>query len=97
LNDYGAVANRYMREFEEAWVLGKANAEGRELLGASDVQSLADMANSFDVVAEMRPVPFSNRIAIAVVVVFLLPIAPLLLTVYPLDELIDKLIRVFMG
>lgn len=95
--EYGDVSNRYVRAFEEAWVVGKAEAEGRELLGASDVQSLADMANSYQVVVQMRPVPFSNLTALEVVGSFLLPISPLLLTVIPIEDLVMKLIKGFMG
>jgi hypothetical protein len=43
--------------------LVKANLEGRELAGASDIQSLADMANSYQVVTQMRAGPFSGRVA----------------------------------
>jgi hypothetical protein len=94
-SEYAELSNHYVREFEEAWVFGKAKAEGRELLGANDVQSLADMANSFNVVTRMRTTPFSNRQAINPMVCFLLPIAPLLLTVFPLEELLVKLIKAF--
>jgi hypothetical protein len=97
LGEYSDVSNRYVRAFEEAWVVGQAEAEGRELLGASDVQSLADMANSYQVVVQMRSVPFSNRTAIEVVEAFLLPISPLVLTVIPLEDLITKLVKGFMG
>jgi hypothetical protein len=97
LADYGAVSTRYVRAFESAWVLGEAEAEGRELLGANDVQSLADMANSYQVVVQMRLVPFSNLTAIKVVESFLLPISPLLLTVIPVEDLVMKLVRGFMG
>jgi hypothetical protein len=97
LGEYGAVANRYVREFEVAWVLGKADLEGRELLGASDIESLADMANSYQVVTQMRGVPFSGRVVAEVVGAFLLPIAPLLLTAIPAEELLDKLVRGFLG
>jgi len=95
--EYGDVANRYVRKFEEEWVFGKADIEGRELLGSGDIQSLADMANSWQVVNEMRTVPFSNMIALRVVVLFLLPIAPLLLTVIPADQLLDRIAGGLLG
>jgi hypothetical protein len=97
LKQYSELANRYVRDFEEAWIAGKAEAEGRSLLGASDIQSMADMANTFQVVTQMRSVPFSNRDILYVVLSFLLPIAPLLLTVVPLEELINKVIHSFLG
>lgn len=90
------VASRYVSEFEDTWVSGNAPA-GRKLLGASDIQSLADMANSFQVVEQMRLFPFSRMVAVGVFVVFLLPIAPLLLTVIPIAELLKKLVGVFIA
>jgi hypothetical protein len=97
LAEYGELANRYVRKFEEAWVLGKANIEGRELLGTSDIQSLADLATAYQVVNDMRVVPFSNKVVIEVVVAFLLPIAPLLFTVIPAEKLLDQFIHGFLG
>lgn len=97
LDDYGDVANRYTLDFEEAWLQGKTKAEGRELLGSGDVQSLADMANSHQVVVQMRPVPFSNMDAIETVAFFLLPIAPLVFTVLPPEELAKAIVRAFLG
>jgi hypothetical protein len=56
LADYGLLANRYVEGFEQKWVLGNA-AEADELLGTGDIQSLADLGNSYAAVKEMRPVP----------------------------------------
>jgi hypothetical protein len=97
LVQYGEIANRYVRKFEEAWVLDKAEIEGRELLGSSDIQSLADMSGSFQVVNDMRLVPFSNMVILEVVAAFLLPIAPLLLTVIPAEALLDRIVRGMLG
>ena len=67
---------------------------GERLIGNPDVQSLADMANSFAVVKEMTPVPFSTKNVLQLVVITLLPVAPLLLTMIPLEELLVRLIKV---
>jgi len=42
LADYGLLASRYVEEFEKKWVLGSASSHD-ELLGAADIQSLADL------------------------------------------------------
>jgi Mannosylglycerate hydrolase MGH1-like glycoside hydrolase domain len=52
-SEYGHVANRYVREFEDKWVRGGGPA-GEALIGSADVQSLADMGNSYDIVKRMR-------------------------------------------
>lgn len=95
--EYGGLANRYVREFEQRWSTSRPAAEARELLGASDIQSLADMANAFQLVDHMRPVPFSNRAVILLLVLFLLPIAPLLLMVVPAEQMLNKLLGAFLG
>ena len=57
LLEYGALANEYTRSFDRKWIRGEA-AEGEALIGSADIQSLADLGNSFQIVREMRPVPF---------------------------------------
>lgn len=92
---YGRFANRYVGQFEERWL--EDEAPHRQLLGAPDIQSLADLGNSYQLVDQMRLVPFSNRALIGIFVAFLLPIAPLLLTVIPAEELLSRLIGAFIG
>lgn len=93
---YGALSNRYMREFDDAWIEGRAYAQGRELLGAADIQSLADMANGYWLVRSMRLVPIGRIDALTQVFAFLLPFAPLLLSVYTADALSSKLLMSFL-
>jgi hypothetical protein len=70
--------------------LREAPSEG--LLGTGDIQSLADLGNSYAVVREMRPVPFRlddiGRLAAATAA----PLLPLLLTVFR-QELAMRIIK----
>lgn len=81
LADYALVAQRYVDGFEQKWVLGK-DAASDELLGSGDIQSLADLGNSYAMVRDMRPVPFGlddiSRLAAATAA----PLLPLLLTIF---------------
>ena len=52
LGEYGGLAQRYVREFDAKWLRG--GEPGEPLLGSADIQSLADLANSFQVIREMR-------------------------------------------
>ena len=92
LADYGQVAQGYVDRFEEKWVLNTPPSE--ELLGSGDIQSLADLNNSYDVVRGMRAVPFGlddiSRLAAATAA----PLVPLLLTIFPPEELIMRLIKI---
>jgi hypothetical protein len=94
LSEYGTVASVYVDEFNQKWVSG--GAEGKEILGTADIQSLADMANSYQVVREMGLVPFALTDVARLAVVTLLPISPLLLTIMPLEELLTRLLKVIL-
>jgi hypothetical protein len=87
LLEYGAVAQRYVREFDAKWLRGGAPA-GEPLVGSGDIQSLADLANSFEVIRTMRMAPVAMQDILRLAVAALVPIAPLLLTVMPLEELL---------
>jgi hypothetical protein len=63
------------------------------LIGSADIQSLADLANSFEIVRKMRPVPFDLMTAILpMVAAAAIPFLPLLLTVFPLEEIVKNII-----
>src|SRR5262249_47236141 len=67
LADYGLLAQRYVEGFDQKWVRNCRPSD--ELLGSGDIQSLADLGNSYQIVREMRIVPFGlqdiSRLAIA--------------------------------
>jgi len=63
-------------------------------VGSADIQSLADMANSFEVVRGMRVVPITRDTLVQLVVTTLLPVAPLLLTMISFEELLSRLVKV---
>jgi hypothetical protein len=87
LLEYGALAQRYVREFDVKWLRGGAPAD-EPLVGSGDIQSLADLANSFEVVRTMRIAPVAMQDMLLLAIAALVPIAPLLLTVMPLEELL---------
>jgi len=92
LGVYGTLATVYVDDFDGKWIRG--GAKGEEILGTADIQSLADLANSFAVVREMRLVPFTFPDAGHLVAAVALPVLPLVLTVMPLEELVTRLIKI---
>jgi hypothetical protein len=82
-----------VREFDRKWLRGGARPE-EPLVGSADIQSLADMGNSFEVVKGMRLVPFGKEMVVQLAVISLLPVAPLVLTMIPLGELLDRFLQV---
>ena len=92
LREYGTLAQRYVREYDKKWLRDAPPSE--PLVGSADIQSLADLGNSFDVVKEMRWAPFTLPTVLHLAVVTLLPVLPLTLTMIPLEELLDRLLRI---
>ena len=93
MREYGTLAQRYAGEFDRKWLRGGAPAR-EPLLGSADIQSLADLNNSFEVIKEMRLVPFTMQSVLQLVVFTLLPVLPLTLTLFSAEELIDRLLKV---
>jgi len=93
LREYGGLAQRYTLEFDRKWRRGGAAAE-EQLLGSADIQSLADMGNSFEVIREMKLAPITRQTLIQLAVATLLPVLPLLLTMISLEELLSRFLKV---
>jgi hypothetical protein len=90
IREYGTLAERYVREFDAKWLRGGAPAD-EQFVGTGDIQSLADLANSYEVVKTMRILPVTRDVVLRLVVATLVPIAPLALTMMPLEELLKLL------
>ncbi len=93
LREYGTLAQRYVRAFDAKWLRGTA-PDDEPLLGTGDIQSLADLGNSFEVVKTMRVVPVTKEAMFQLAAATMAPLVPLVLTMMPLDELIKKLIGI---
>ena len=93
LREYGTLAQRYVREFDGKWLRGGAPAD-EPLVGSADIQSLADLGNSFEVVRGMRWVPFTGQTVLQLAVATLLPVVPLTLTMFSLQELLERLLKI---
>jgi hypothetical protein len=91
--EYGALAQRYMRAFDVKWLRGGAPAD-EALVGSGDMQSLADLRNSFEVVRTMRIAPVTTEALLRLVAATLVPLVPLALTMMSLEELLKRLIGI---
>lgn len=95
LYTYGSLASEYVIGFEKKWI-GREKPESEELVGTSDIQSLADLANSFAVVQHIRPFPFGREAIITVAVIVVLPILPLTLTMFSFQELVSRVLKILL-
>jgi hypothetical protein len=55
---------------------------------------LADLGNSFEIVKGMKLVPFGKDALLRLAVIALAPVAPLVLTMIPLSELLNQLLKI---
>ena len=92
LREHGALAQRYVREYDRKWLRGGAPAD-EPLVGSADIQSLADLGNSFEVLKDMKFVPFGLPTVLQLAVITLLPVLPLMLTMISLEELLERLLK----
>ena len=90
LREYGTFAETYTRAFAERW-LGGGTPRDEAMLGSGDIQSLADLGNSYEVVRTMRAVPITKEALFQLGLVTFAPLLPLLLTAMPLEELLTKM------
>jgi len=95
LGEFGTLASRYVNAFEDKWMRGTAPSE-EPLLGSADIQSLADLGNSFSAVQEMRLVPFGWKDVTRLAAATALPLLPLTLTIFSLEELATRLIKILL-
>jgi hypothetical protein len=74
LVEYGGVAQQYVLAFDRKWV-HSGTPPKEQLLGSPDIQSLADLSTSYGLVQDMRPIPISRPLLLALMFVTLLPVA----------------------
>lgn len=90
--EYGMLAMRYADEFRDKW-LGQRRAGGEALVGSADIQSLADLGGANDSLRNTGFFPIGYRAVVTLGVVVALPFAPLLLTMIPFEDLIERVVR----
>ncbi len=92
LFEYGSLGTRYVQQFDAKW-----NREGppgdEALLGTADLQSLADLSNSFAVIDGMRTIVLDRETLLWLGVPVLTPMLILVLTATPVDELVRAVLK----
>jgi hypothetical protein len=95
LYQYGTLATEYTSSFHEKWIVLPRQTE-EVLLGTGDIQSLADLGNSFAFVDKMDIVPTGLRTLIHLALACLIPMSPLLLTMMPFGEILKMVFKVIL-
>ena len=91
LAEYGTLASEYTHRFDRKWVRG--GAVGEELLGTADIQSLADLGNSYATIRNMRLVPATLANATTLLLAAALPLLPVLAVIIPVEKILGVLLQ----
>lgn len=97
MSDYHRLASAYVSGFEGKWITSKNHGSADRLLGSSDIQSLADLHNSFLIIDRLRRVPAGKKLIVGLAVCALLPMSPLLLFKYPLSQILFRILKILSG
>jgi hypothetical protein len=92
LMEYGTLGSRYTQAFHRKWI-EETEPGNDSVLGSGDIQSLADLGNSFEIIRKMRIVPVELSDFLAMVLPGLIPALPLAATVMPVGEIIKGLLK----
>lgn len=91
---YDKLADKYVSDFSKKWMNPSAN--DKALLGTSDIQSLADLGNSFNISADMRITPFNKHNIFLIFILTSLPLLPLIIFAMPVEKIISQLIGIIL-
>jgi len=95
LLEYGKLANQYTESFDRKWVHPSEPAS-EALLGTADLQSLADLGNSYSVIQEMSIAPITKRLVIFLASQAALPLVPVIIMCTPTAELVNAIVKMVM-
>ena len=96
MSEYMGMADRYVNAFDRKWIRDET-ASGESQLGTADLQSLADLTNSVNVVRGMRWIPVGQRQTTILLASTITPLLPLLLLKYPIDQMTAKVFQMLTG
>ncbi len=92
MEEYGSMGQQYAREFNRKWIRG-SRPDDEPLLGSADIQSLADLHNGYEVVEGIGWVTFGRKNVTWLAATTLLPVAPLLLTTFSVEQLLERVLK----
>jgi len=93
--EYGILGARYVEGFRRKWLSTQPHTR-ESPIGSADIQSLADLGNAYQVIRDMYLVPITRNTVIRLGVLTILPLLPLVLTMVPLEHIVDQAIDMFI-
>jgi hypothetical protein len=91
---YGVLAAQHSILFEKRWFTREAPRD--ELLGASEISSLTDLATAYFVAESIKAVPFGRGALITLILTAAAPMIPVVLLEIPLKEILTGIAKFLM-
>jgi hypothetical protein len=95
LLEYGKLAHSYSQSFDQKWV-HYSERPTEPLLGTGDIQSLADLGNSFGLVEAMNIAPITKGLILQLGVQTALPLLPVIILGTPTPELVRAVMKMLV-
>jgi hypothetical protein len=92
LRKYSKLGNQYTESFEQKWI-GTGEPPSETLLGTSDIQSLADLRNSYQIIEQMAIAPITKRLTLHLAVLAGAPFIPIIIFGTPTAELVREIVK----
>jgi hypothetical protein len=91
---YGVLASKHSVRFERKWFV--RNPPEEELMGASEISSLTDLATAYFVAEGIQTMPFGRGTFLTVALAAAIPMIPVVLLEVPLQEILTRLAKFVM-
>jgi hypothetical protein len=95
LLEYGRFAKTYTESFDGKWVHCAARPS-EPMLGTPDLQSLADLGNSFSFIEKMRKAPISRKLVQQLAGWTAIPLVPIIILGTPTPQLVHEVMKLIM-
>src|SRR5262249_11634744 len=93
--EYGRLARVYTQGFDRKWVHA-VEPPAEPLLGTSDIQSLADLGNSYALIDAMNIAPITKILVVQLGVQAAIPLLPVTTLGTPTAELVNDVLKMIM-
>jgi hypothetical protein len=94
---YGDFVRGYTLRFHEKWIEPHTAPAGEQPLGTPDIQSLADLGHSFQVVQQTRIFVFGTRQVITVWFAGIIPMIPLFWSTLTVQAILKRILSTVLG
>ena len=95
LRRYSVLVTHHNLAFEAKWIDGEQSQDERPL-GSPDISSLADLAMSYEMIKNIRPLPVTKETIMPLILAALIPFIGVALALVPLKQILGEVKGLFL-